>query len=83
MRHAGPQPPTRGIDSGLTGDVYDMRRELMGPGTAVLVVPSEITELLKWCHRIPVMRDGRIMAHQRNEHTTEDTLMHAAKRDSW
>lgn len=75
--------PTRGIDIGSKGDVYDMLRELTDRGTAVLLVSSEMTELLQWCHRILVMRDGRIVAHQHNEHATEDTLMSAALGDAW
>ncbi|MDO5618680.1 sugar ABC transporter ATP-binding protein [Kocuria sp.] len=70
--------PTRGIDVGSKGDVYDMLRELTERGTAVLLVSSEMTELLQWCHRILVMRDGQIVAHEHNEHATEDTLMSAA-----
>lgn len=75
--------PTRGIDVGSKGDVYDMLRELTERGTAVLLVSSEMTELLQWCQRILVMRDGRIVAQQHNEHATEDTLMSAALGDAW
>lgn len=73
--------PTRGIDVGSKGDIYDMLRELTGRGTAVLLVSSEMTELLQWCHRILVMRDGQIVAQQHNQEATEDTLMTAALGD--
>lgn len=70
--------PTRGIDVGSKGNVYDMLRELTERGTAVLLVSSEMSELLQWCQRIMVMRDGQVVAHQSNEEATEDTLMSAA-----
>lgn len=70
--------PTRGIDVGSKGNVYDMLRDLTERGTAVLLVSSEMTELLQWCQRIMVMRDGQVVAHQDNVDATEDTLMSAA-----
>lgn len=69
--------PTRGIDVGAKGDIYDMLLELTSKGTSVLLISSEMTELLQWCHRILVMRDGQIVSEQTNDQATEDTLMAA------
>ncbi len=69
--------PTRGIDVGAKGDIYDMLTDLTSKGTSVLLISSEMSELLQWCHRILVMRDGQIVSEQFNDQATEDTLMAA------
>ena len=69
--------PTRGIDVGAKGDIYEMLTDLTSKGTSVLLISSEMSELLQWCHRILVMRDGRIVSEQSNDQATEDTLMAA------
>ena len=74
--------PTRGIDISSKGDIYEMLTALTGRGTAVLLVSSEMSELVQWCHRILVMRDGRLVSQQENSEATEDTLMSAAIGDS-
>ncbi|GAA2119573.1 MAG: hypothetical protein L0G85_09095 [Kocuria sp.] len=43
----------------------------------MLLISSEMSELLQWCHRILVMRDGQIVSEQFNDQATEDTLMAA------
>jgi len=70
--------PTRGIDVSSTGDIYEMLTALTSRGTAVLLVSSEMSELIQWCHRILVMRDGCLVSQQENSEATEDTLMSAA-----
>lgn len=70
--------PTRGIDVSSKGDIYEMLTALTSRGTAVLLVSSEMSELVQWCHRILVMRDGRLVSQQENSEATEDTLMSAA-----
>lgn len=70
--------PTRGIDISSKGDIYEMLTDLTSRGTAVLLVSSEMSELVQWCHRILVMRDGRLVSQQDNAEATEDTLMSAA-----
>lgn len=69
--------PTRGIDVGAKGDIYDMLTDLTSKGTSVLLISSEMSELLQWCHRILVMREGQIVSEQTNDQATEDTLMAA------
>lgn len=70
--------PTRGIDVGAKDDIYDMLTDLTSKGTSVVLISSEMSELLQWCHRILVMRDGKIVSEQTNDQATEDTLMAAA-----
>jgi ribose transport system ATP-binding protein len=52
--------PTRGIDVGAKAEVYQLIRDLADLGTAVLVVSSELDELIGICDRILVMRRGEI-----------------------
>lgn len=70
--------PTRGIDVGAKGDIYQMLTDLTAKGTSIILISSEMTELLQWCNRILVMRDGQIVSEQPNHGATEDTLMAAA-----
>jgi ABC-type sugar transport system ATPase subunit len=53
--------PTRGIDVGSKRNVYDLLVELAASGAGVLVISSELEEVLGLAHRILVMRDGRIV----------------------
>lgn len=52
--------PTRGIDVGAKTEVYRLIHELAARGAAVIVVSSELPELMKLCHRMIVMSSGRI-----------------------
>lgn len=55
-----------------------MLTALTSRGTAVLLVSSEMSELVQWCHPILVKRDGRLVFQQENSEATEDALMSAA-----
>jgi ABC-type sugar transport system ATPase subunit len=52
--------PTRGIDVGAKKSVYDLLRELAGRGVAILMISSELPELIGMSDRVLVMHDGRI-----------------------
>ena len=54
--------PTRGVDVGSKRSIYDLIAAAAGDGLAVLVVSSELEELVGLCHRVIVMRDGRFVA---------------------
>jgi L-arabinose transport system ATP-binding protein len=54
--------PTRGIDVGAKSEIYSIIYELAGAGIAVVVVSSELPEVLGICDRICVMREGAIVA---------------------
>jgi ABC-type sugar transport system ATPase subunit len=51
--------PTRGIDVGAKSEIYDLIHALSQDGTAILIVSSELPELLGLCDRILVLREGR------------------------
>ena len=75
--------PTRGIDVGAKAEIYALLRRLAAGGAALLVVSSELPELLLICNRIAVVSAGRILATVPNDaKLTEERLMNlAAGRD--
>ena len=54
--------PTRGVDVGSKRSIYDLIATAAHDGLAVLLVSSELEELVGLCHRVVVMRDGRFVA---------------------
>ncbi len=54
--------PTRGIDIGVKAEFYDMIGELAADGRAILLISSELPELLALCDRVLVMAEGRLTA---------------------
>ena len=70
--------PTRGVDVGARAEIYRVIRDLAADGIAILVVSSELDELVELCHRVVVMRDGALVASLEGEHLTEaEILAHA------
>ena len=70
--------PTRGIDVGAKQDVYRIIDELAAEGAAILLVSSELPELLRCSDRILVLRDGRIVARYDAREATQEKIMAAA-----
>ncbi|MFC3226378.1 sugar ABC transporter ATP-binding protein [Marinibaculum pumilum] len=70
--------PTRGVDIGAKAEIYDLLEELAGQGVAVLVISSEIEELLALTSRIVVMRDRRIVTELPTAETDEAAVLLAA-----
>ncbi len=74
--------PTRGIDVGAKAEIHDLLRRLAARGAAVLVISSELPELLSLAGRIGVMRDGCLSQIVDNgPGFTEDRLMKLASGD--
>jgi ribose transport system ATP-binding protein len=70
--------PTRGVDVGAKADAYRAIRTLAASGLAVVMVSSELAELVALCDRIVVMADGRVTAILDGPTSTEaDILAHA------
>jgi len=53
--------PTRGVDVGAKAEIHQLIAHLVAAGTAVLMISSELPEILGMSHRIMVMRAGRVM----------------------
>ena len=67
--------PTRGVDVGAKRDIYFLVQRLAGEGRAVVVVSSELLELIGLCHRVVVMRAGAVQATLNADHLTEEELI--------
>ncbi|MBQ7566592.1 MAG: sugar ABC transporter ATP-binding protein [Oscillospiraceae bacterium] len=68
--------PTRGIDVGAKYDIYCIINELAAEGKCVLVISSELPELLGICDRIYVMNEGEIRCDVPAAEATQESLMH-------
>ena len=70
--------PTRGVDVGAKSEIHDLLRELAAQGTAIIVISSEIDELLALAHRIVVMSDRRFVAEMPAGEADETAILTAA-----
>jgi rhamnose transport system ATP-binding protein len=70
--------PTRGIDIGVKAEFYDMIGELAAQGKAILLISSELPELLALCDRVLVMAEGRLTAEIPRAEATQEKVMSAA-----
>ena len=67
--------PTRGIDVGTKGEIYKLIEKLASQGMTILLVSSEMPELLSLSDRINVVREGRIVYTCSREEATQETLI--------
>ena len=70
--------PTRGIDVGTKAEVHRLMSALAAEGVAIVMVSSELPEVLGMADRVLVMREGRIVAELPRAEATEDAVMFAA-----
>jgi galactofuranose transport system ATP-binding protein len=69
--------PTRGIDVGAKAEILRLMRQLATSGLGVLMISSELEEILEFADRITVLSDGRSVADFSGEIATEEMLMNA------
>jgi ribose transport system ATP-binding protein len=67
--------PTRGVDVGAKRDIYFLIAELAAAGCGVVVVSSELVELIGLAHRVVVMRSGRVQAMLTGDQLNEQELI--------
>ncbi len=70
--------PTRGIDVGAKEEIYELLDDLSRQGKAIVVISSELPEVLRVSHRIAVMANGRITGFLDNEEATQANIMELA-----
>jgi rhamnose transport system ATP-binding protein len=70
--------PTRGIDVGTKAEVHRILDELVGEGLAILMISSELPEVLGMADRVLVMREGRLTGSFSREEADESSIMRAA-----
>ncbi len=78
--HPGPSvvvldEPTRGVDVGAKREIYHLVQRLAEQGLAVVVISSELMELIGLCHRVAVMRAGLLQTTLQEPHLTEEELI--------
>lgn len=67
--------PTRGIDVGAKAEIYQLMWKLVSQGIAILMISSELPEVLKMCERILVMHDGQITGELKREEADQEKIM--------
>jgi len=70
--------PTRGVDVGAKSEIYTILRNLASKGVGVLVISSEMPELIGLCDRIIVLHEGRVAGEVEDENMTEEKIMKLA-----
>jgi ABC-type sugar transport system ATPase subunit len=70
--------PTRGVDVGAKRQIHELLIGLAAEGMAVLLISSEIEEVLGLAHRVLVMRTGRVVAEFEGDAATDEAVMTAA-----
>ncbi len=67
--------PTRGVDVGAKYEIYQIINDLAGRGKAVVLISSELPEILGMCDRVYVMNDGKLIAEVPVEGATQESIM--------
>ena len=69
--------PTRGIDVGAKYDIYCLINDMVAKGKTVIMISSELPELLGMCDRIYIMNEGRMVAEMKAEDASQEKIMAA------
>jgi ribose transport system ATP-binding protein len=67
--------PTRGIDVGAKEEIYKVMIELLNQGKAIIMISSDMPELISMSDRIMVMRDGRTVAELQKSDISEESIL--------
>lgn len=70
--------PTRGIDVGAKAEIYTLLNELAASGKSIIMISSELPEVLRMSHRVVVMAEGRVIGVLDHDEATQESVMHLA-----
>jgi ribose transport system ATP-binding protein len=70
--------PTRGIDVGAKEEIYRLLNDLAGQGKSIIMISSELPEVLRMSHRVVVMSEGRVTGQLDATEATQESVMHYA-----
>jgi ribose transport system ATP-binding protein len=70
--------PTRGIDVGAKEEIYELLNRLAAEGKSIIMISSELPEILRMSHRIVVMSEGRVTGEVSGTEATPERVMHLA-----
>jgi putative multiple sugar transport system ATP-binding protein len=74
--------PTRGIDVGAKFEIYGIMNQLADMGKGVVMISSEMPELLGMCDRIYVMNEGRIVGELTRDQASQEAIMSLILKDT-
>lgn len=75
--------PTRGVDVGAKSEIHKILRDLAEQGVGILVISSELPELIGLCDRVIVIAEGRITGELPAERLSEEAIMQLASNTGW
>ena len=70
--------PTRGIDVGSRADIYKLINEMANQGKAILLISSDMPEIIGMCDRIAVLAEGRMTGILERKEVTQERIMELA-----
>lgn len=70
--------PTRGIDVGAKSEIYHLMNELVAEGKSIIMISSELNEVLRMSDRVAVMCEGKLTGFLDIEEATQEKVMHLA-----
>lgn len=70
--------PTKGIDVGAKSEIYNLMETLAAQGKAIIMVSSELPEVIGMSDRVAVMREGRLVTILQRDELSEETILHYA-----
>jgi ribose transport system ATP-binding protein len=70
--------PTRGIDVGAKEEIYRLLNDLAAQGKSIIMISSELPEVLRMAHRVLVMSEGRITGELAHDEASQERVMHLA-----
>ena len=68
--------PTRGIDVGAKYEIYSIINELAERGKSIIMISSELPEILGMCDRVYIMNEGRIVGEMDSKEASQENIMH-------
>ena len=70
--------PTRGVDVGAKADIYEIIDNLVQKGITIIMVSSDLNEVINMSDRVIVMKEGRITGTLKHEEINQEAVMHMA-----
>ncbi|KPD00362.1 Xylose import ATP-binding protein XylG [Geobacillus sp. BCO2] len=70
--------PTRGVDVGAKKEIYEVINELAAQGVAIIMISSELPEVLGMSDRVMVVHEGKVQVILENDGLDQETIMRAA-----
>ena len=67
--------PTRGVDVGAKAEIYKNINKLAESGMAIIMISSEMEEIINMCDRVMIMRQGKIVGELEKNDMTENNLI--------